>query len=84
MKRLDDLGNKAKFPLSRYVEDGILEMRTQQGNNISRVFYFFIFGDKIVMTNGYIKKSQKADKNELKIAKKRRDKYMTEKTGGTK
>ena len=84
LKRLDDLGNKAKFPLSRYVGDGILEMRTQQGNNISRVFYFFIFGDKIVMTNGYIKKSQKADKNELKIAKKRRDKYMTEKTGGTK
>ena len=84
LKRLDDLGNKARKPLSDYVDDGILEMRTKQGSNISRVFYFFIFGDKIVMTNGYVKKTQKLDPKEFKLAKKRRDKYMKEKVGGNK
>lgn len=76
LKRLDGLGSAARKPLSSYIEDGILEMRTIQGNNISRIFYFFIFGDKIIMTNGYIKKTQKVDTKELMLAKNRRDKYM--------
>lgn len=70
------LGNASKPPLSKYVDDGIFELRTKQGSNIDRIFYFFIFGNKIIMTNGYIKKSQKLDDQEFNRAKKYRDDYM--------
>lgn len=69
-------GNLAKLPLSRYIDEGIFELRTRQSNNIDRLFYFFIFGNKIILTNGYIKKSQKLDRQEFELAKKYRDIYM--------
>lgn len=69
-------GNNAKPPLSSYIDEGIFELRTKQSSNINRIFYFFIFGNKIILTNGYIKKSQKLDKQEFKRAKKYRDNYM--------
>jgi putative component of toxin-antitoxin plasmid stabilization module len=31
-------------PLAKPIEDGIFELRTQVGNNISRVFLFFLHG----------------------------------------
>lgn len=78
---LNKKGDTLTKPLVDYVNDGIWELRTQQSNNITRIFYFFIFGGKIVMTNGYIKKSQKMDANEFKKAKKYRDIYSRKKAG---
>lgn len=69
-------GSNAKPPLSSYVGDGIFELRTKQASNIDRIFYFFVIGNKIVMTNGYIKKSQKLDEQEFERAKRYRDDYM--------
>lgn len=76
LQLLDSEGQKLRAPYSEYVEDGILELRTKQSSNIDRIFYFFVVGDKIIMTNGYIKKSQKLDNDELAKAKKYRDDYM--------
>jgi len=75
MCRLSELGSRAREPLSSYQGDGIFEMRTKQGSNVTRAFYFFAIGDKIVMTNGYVKKSQKRDEAQFKKAKKYRDIY---------
>lgn len=72
---LSNQGRNARPPLSEYVEDGIYELRTKQGYNLTRVFYFFIFGNKIILTNGYIKKAQKTDPKEIERAKKYRDEY---------
>lgn len=69
-------GGSAKPPLSVYIDDGIFELRTKQGSNIDRIFYFFILGNKVVMTNGYIKKSQKIDSREFERAKRYRDRYL--------
>lgn len=69
-------GSEAKPPLSKYIDEGIFKLRTKQGSNIDRIFYFFIFGNKIIMTNGHIKKSQKLDEQEFKRAKIYRDDYM--------
>lgn len=68
--------SSAKPLLSVYVDDGIFELRTKQASNIDRIFYFFVIGNKIVMTNGYIKKSQKLDEQEFERAKRHRDDYM--------
>lgn len=69
-------GSSAKPPLSRYIDDGIFELRTKQSSDIDRLFYFFVFGNKIILTNGYIKKSQKLDRQEFELAKRYRDIYM--------
>ena len=55
-------------PLVKPVEDGIFELRTQVGNNITRVFYFFFTGKKIVLTNGFIKKTQKTPRKYIEVA----------------
>ena len=77
-------GPDLRMPHSRSVEDGIFELRAKQGTDISRVLYFFFFGKKAVLTNGFIKKSQKTPKKELELAKKYRDDYCErqKKAGG--
>ncbi|MBQ7759950.1 MAG: type II toxin-antitoxin system RelE/ParE family toxin [Acidaminococcaceae bacterium] len=56
-------------------EDGIFELRTQQGNDIARVLYFFVVGRKVILTNGFIKKSPKTPNDQIELAKKYRADY---------
>lgn len=54
---LEENGNELREPYSKYLEDGIFEIRGKVGNDISRVLYFFYYGKRIVLTNGFIKKN---------------------------
>jgi len=38
--------------------------------------YFFYHGREIILTNGFIKKTQKTPKKEIELAKKYRDDYL--------
>ena len=68
-------GPLLREPYSKPLENGIFELRTKQGSNITRVLYFFIVGKKAVLTNGFIKKSQKTPKAEKELAKKYKADY---------
>ena len=57
-------GPLLREPYSKPLENGIFELRTKQGSDITRVLYFFIVGQKAALTNGFIKKSQKTPKAE--------------------
>lgn len=48
------------------------EIRCKVGNNITRVLYFFYYEGMIVLTNGFVKKTQKTPPEEIKLAKERR------------
>ena len=65
---LEQNGNKLTEPYSKHLEDGIFELRAQQGNNIARTLYFFLVGQRIVITNGFIKKTQKTPVEEIRKA----------------
>lgn len=52
-------GTSLREPYSKALEDGIFEVRAKVGSDISRVLYFFFVGHRIVLTNGFIKKTQK-------------------------
>lgn len=65
---------------SKYISDGIFELRSKQSSNITRIFYFFVFGSSIILTNGYIKKDQKLAEKEFEKAKKYRNIYLRTKT----
>ena len=75
-------GPELRLPHSRPVEDGIFEIRAKQGSDLSRVMYFFYAGQKAVLTNGFVKKSQKTPKNEIELAKKYRQDYLIRISGG--
>jgi len=66
-------------PYSKPLGDGIFEIRAQQGNDITRVLYFFFVGRRIVLTNGFVKKTQKTPASEIETAKKYRAEYLTRK-----
>ena len=68
-------GPLLREPYSKPLGNGIFELRTKQGSDITRVLYFFIVGKKAVLTNGFIKKSQKTPKAEKELAKKYKSDY---------
>ena len=75
LELLEEKGNTLREPYSKPLDDGIFEIRAKQGSNITRVLYFFYIGNKIILTNGFIKKSQKTPPSEIDLAKKYRAEY---------
>ena len=73
---LQEKGNMLREPYSKHLEDGIFELRCKLGNDITRVLYFFYYKEKIILTNGFVKKSQKTPKKEILIAKNRRKDFI--------
>ena len=69
---LEEKGNALRKPYTESLGDGIFELRAIQGNNISRALFFFYFNQRIIVTNGFIKKQQKTPANEIQLAKERR------------
>lgn len=74
-------GPELREPHSRHVEDGIFELRAIQGNNISRVLFFFYSGEKAILTNGFVKKTMKTPKKEISLAKRYRQEYLEREQG---
>lgn len=72
---LEEYGNQLREPYSKPVGDGLFELRVKFTSDISRIFYFFIVGNKIVLTNGFIKKTMRTPKSELALARKYKADY---------
>ena len=73
---LEQNGNELREPYSKFLSDGIYELRARQGNNTSRALYFFDIEHKIILTNGFVKKTRKTPHLELEVAKKYRADYV--------
>ncbi len=69
-------GSDIREPYSKHLDDGIFELRIKAGKDISRILYFFFVGDTAVLTNGFIKKTQKTPADEIVKSKKYRDDYL--------
>ena len=76
LKLLETCGNQLREPTSKFLEAGIYELRTKQGSNISRILYFFFVGKRIVLTNGFVKKSMKTPRNAIELALKYKQDYI--------
>lgn len=79
IKLLQMNGNKLREPESKELDEGIMELRAKVGSDISRVLYFFVVGRKAILTNGFIKKTQKTPKAEIERAKRYRADYLSRK-----
>lgn len=50
IKILEENGYELREPYSKYLSEGIFELRAKFGSNISRVLYFFYIDQKIILT----------------------------------
>ena len=69
-------GNYLREPYSKHLSDGIFELRAKVGSDVSRVLYFFIVGKQAILTNGFVKKTDKTPTEEIDRAKQYRSDYL--------
>ncbi|MBI2844625.1 MAG: type II toxin-antitoxin system RelE/ParE family toxin [Armatimonadetes bacterium] len=83
VRLLEEFGTGLREPYVKPVKGekyrGLWELRTRFGSDISRIFYFLPFGNRIVLLHGYVKKDMKTDTRQLDIANKYRDDYLRRK-----
>lgn len=72
LELLESEGPALREPYSKALGDGILELRVKHGTDISRVLYFFVVGRKVILTNGFVKKTMKTPRREIDRAKRYR------------
>ena len=77
LELLEEHGPAPGMPFSRHLDDGIFELRTVQGSDITRVLYFFVAGGEIVLTHGFVKKTQKTPAREIERAKRMREDWRS-------
>ena len=73
---LEEKGNLLRMPYSEHLGDGIFQIRTQIGNDITRILYFFVIGREIILTNGFVKKTPETPVGEIELAKQYRAEYF--------
>jgi len=76
MEILEEKGRSLREPYPAPLEDGIFELRATQGSNISRALFFFYVEGRIVITHGFIKKTQKTPRAQIELAKKYRADFL--------
>ncbi len=75
LKVLQEQGNRLREPYSKHLDDGILRS-AESWNGYFMVMYFFYYGGRIILTNGFIKKTQKTPKSEIERAKQYRKDFL--------
>ena len=76
---LQDNGYELREPYSKHISEGIFELRAKQGSDTTRVMYFFYVDRHIILTNGFIKKTQKTPQSEIEKAKRYSSDYLKRK-----
>ena len=79
LELLELKGPELRAPYSKPLGDGIFEVRAKQGTDISRVLYFFVVGRKVILSNGFVKKTAKTPPGEIDRAKRYRTDYQQRK-----
>lgn len=78
---LEEFGHKLPLPHAKFIGNDIFEIRFRGQEGHVRVLYFFCHQDKVIFTNGFIKKTGKTPRNQIEIATERRTKYLNKTQG---
>lgn len=80
LELLEEFGTSLPAPYTKQLRgagyDGLWELRVKLASNITRVFYFFPTGNRVLLLHGFIKKTDKTPVTELNTAKRRMDDAM--------
>lgn len=75
IEKLSAMGNGLRRPSSSYLRNDILELRIVGKDNQLRILYFFFFGDKAILSHGFVKKTMKVPDKEIDLAIKHKEDY---------
>lgn len=76
LRMLEKNGPELREPYSKHLDGGIFEARAKVGSDITRVLYFFYVNKQIVLTHGFVKKTQKTPPGEIDRAKAYRAEFL--------
>ncbi|WP_195525083.1 type II toxin-antitoxin system RelE/ParE family toxin [Eggerthella lenta] len=69
LAKLEQHNIELREPYAKHMGKGLFELRIGQTNDIVRAFYFFYEGRRIIVTNGFVKKTNKTPRLELERAR---------------
>lgn len=64
-----EFGSNLGMPHTKFLEDGLIELRVKGKEGIARIFYCTLIEKRIIMLHSFIKKSNKTPKKEIQIAR---------------
>jgi phage-related protein len=70
-ERMEIYGPDLGMPHTRAMGDGLFELRLKAAEGIARVFYCTVVDRRIVFLHQFVKKSDKAPRKELEVARRR-------------
>lgn len=73
---LEEHGPRLPGPHAKKLENDLYELRFEGEDGVIRIIYFFYIGNKIILLNGFKKKTQKTLRREIELAKKRKADYL--------
>lgn len=76
LELLEEMGHRLPEPYAKYIGNDIFELRFTGTEGAVRVLYFFFHQDRAIITNGFIKKTQKTPDNEKAMAVSRRKEFL--------
>lgn len=81
IEKLEEEGPNLPRPFADIVRDKIRELRIVFGSNHHRFLYFF-FGKKIIITHGFLKKTDEIPKKEIEKAERMMQDFLQRCRGG--
>jgi len=73
---LEHFGPQLRQPHTDKIGDGIFELRFKGEEGQIRLLFFFFYEKKIILLHGFVKKTQKTPRIEIKIAKQRKKEFL--------
>ena len=73
---LEEFGHRLPEPHAKYIGDEIFELRFKGQEGHVRVLYFFFHQDKVIFTNGFVKKSKRIPKRQKTLAVERKKAFL--------
>ena len=74
---LEQFGVDLGKPYAKHVEGELWELRTRVGTNQYRIIYLLFTGKVFILLHGFAKKSGRIPERDLKIARSRRDDFLS-------
>ena len=72
---LGSLGLDLVEPYSKYLGNGLRELRVQSSTHFIRIFYFHLQESTFLLTHAYTKKSNQTSRNEIERAFRLKEQY---------
>lgn len=69
LQLLEEKNISIREPYAKPLGKGLFELRIRQAGDIARAFYLFYEGQRIIVTNGFLKKTKKTPFREIERAR---------------